>query len=213
MASVASIDPFGSLVLAAKAKKALDQGKLAGIRLEFTAEGGKALGALPLKAGEVTLQWVAIAEAMASVSKETEVRPWAEEKAHLVSKFEVRLDKEAPKELRDSSKKEEAEAAIAAMPFKERRAFQMSNKEFEMAFLRWEDGTPVPRPAEQAEALRVERAATRGGGFRGRGRGGRGRGSFLGPQGKAGQVQTAGQNAPNGGTQSTVPTGQATTTS
>jgi len=130
-----------------------------------------------------------------------------------VSKFEVRLDKEAPEGFRKASKKEDMEAAVAALPFKERRAFQMSNKEFEMAFLRWEDGKPIPRPAEQAEALRVERASTRGGGFRGRGRGGRGRGSFLGPQDKAGQVQTAGQTGPQGGPNTTVPSGQTTTKS
>jgi hypothetical protein len=193
MANITIVDPMGSLVLAPKARKALEKGKLAGIRLEFTNSGVRAVAALPLeegKKGEPT-KWVPIAEAMASIASSTEEsRPWAEEKGHLVTKFEVRLDKEAPKELRESSTKVEFEAAIAALPFKERRAFQMSNKEFEMAFLKWEEGKPIPRPADQAEALRVERSVTaKRGALRGRGRGGRGRGSFLGPQAAAGQSQ------------------------
>jgi hypothetical protein len=194
MASIANVDPMGSFVLAGKAKKALDKGKLGGIRLEFTAEGGKALGALPLAEGETELSWRALAEVMASISDSSDSRPWAEEKAHFVSKFEIRLDKEAPEGLRTAADKAALDAAVAALPFRERRAFQMSNKEFEMAFLRWEAGAPVPRPAEQAEALRVERNAARGGGGRGRGRGGRGRGSFLAPQAAAGQGQANGQN-------------------
>lgn len=196
MANIANVDPMGSFVLAGKAKKALEKGKLAGIRLEFTAEGGKALGALPLKEGETALSWKALAEVMASIaSSGDDDRPWAEEKAHLVSKFEIRLDKEAPEGLRNAANKAAYEAAVMLLPFRDRRAIQMSNKEFEMAFLRWEAGQPVPRPVDQAEALRAERNAARGGGGRGRGRGGRGRGSFLVPQAQAGTGQNSGQGA------------------
>jgi len=173
------IDPTGIVGLQAKYKKALDKGKLAEIRLEFTAAGFTAVARLPKGEGK----FLPISEAMALISAEIEERPFADEKAHAVSKFEVRLDKEAPDSFKKASSKEELDAAIAShQPFKERRAFQMSNKEFELAFLRWEDGNPVPRPAEEAESLRKERAASRGGGTRGRGRGGRGRGSFLAPE-------------------------------
>jgi len=178
MSTIPIIDPSGSFALSAKYKKALEKGKLAGIRLEFDTSGVRVLAALPSKEGEQA-QWVPIAEAMASISGVTEERPFEDEKAHIVGKFEVRLDKECPVALRDSASKEALTAAIQGLPFKERRALQMSNREFELAYLRWEDGTPVPRPAEQAELLRQEQAANRGrANARGRGRGGRGRGSF-----------------------------------
>jgi len=197
MNNVANIDPMGSFVLTGKVKKALDKGKIAGVRIEFLAGGARAVAALPLAEGETAHTWAPIVEVMASISN-GDLRPFAEEKAHLVSKYEVRLDEEAPEGLRAAADKSALEAAVAGLPFRKRRALQMSNKEFELAFLRWEGGNPVPRPAEQAEALRLQRAtATRGGSTsgRGRGRGGRGRGSFLGAQGAPPEGPASVQNA------------------
>jgi len=194
MADIAIFDPLGSFVLAPKAKKLLESGKLAGIRVNFTPSGAVVEAAVPLATGETTLNFRGINEVMASLP-EKGARPFADEKAHLVSKYEIRLDEEAPAGLRNATTQVALDAAVAALAFAKRRALQMSNKEFEMAFLRWEAGTAVPRPAEQADALRQERAAARGGGGRGRGRGGRGRGSFRGAPVAPVTGPQAGQNA------------------
>jgi len=181
---------MGALGLTAKYKRALEKGNLKAIRLVFTPEGVKVEGSNALDEDEDPV-WIPLPEAMASPSRGEE-RPFLDEKAHTVGRYEVRLDEEAPQELRNATSKVVLDAAVAALPFRKRRALQMSNREFELAFLRWEGGNPVPRPAEQAEALRAERAATRGGNRgRGRGRGGRGRGSFRGAQ--------APQNPPQAG--------------
>lgn len=179
MASLSLIDPMGALGLTAKYKKALEKGRVGAIRIEFTPTGVSAYGQ-KINADKSAGDWVPLLEAMASIGDDVAERPFADEKSHIVGKYEIRLDEEAPTALRAAPDKSGLEAAIAALPFKKRRALQMSNKEFELAFLRWEDGVPIPRAAEAAEALVRERVAARGGNRgRGRGRGGRGRGSFL----------------------------------
>jgi hypothetical protein len=184
------VDPLGPLGLTAKYTKALQGGKLAGIRLVFTPTGVQVEGCLPSDPAA----WVPLTEAMASKASD-DARPFADEHAHIVSKYESRLDEECPTGLRSAADKAAETAAIVALPFAKRRALQMSNREFEEAFLRWVGGAPVARTAEQAEALRQERIAARGRG-RGRGRGGRGRGSFRAPPQEAAQgpqAQTVGQ--------------------
>lgn len=173
------IDPSGIFGLTAKYKKALEQGKIGALRLEFSNGEFTATAAKNDGPKGALGNFVPLSEAMASISA-TADRPYGDEKAHLVGKYEVRLDEECPVALRDAADKAALDAAVAALPFRKRRALQMSNKEFELAFSRWENGAPVPRTAEAVEALLAERNATRGGGNRGRGRGrgGRGRGSF-----------------------------------
>jgi len=194
--SGAYIDPLGQFALVAKYQKALEKGKILGLKLEFTAYGQKALAFVPkagqtnesAKADEKNGHWVSVVDAMASKSS-TEEKPFSEEKKYLVSRYEVRLDEEAPAAMRGAADKSALEAAVAALPFAKRKALQMSNQEFEIAFLRWESGVARVRPAEQADALRLERASAKAGRGRGRGelrggraRGGRGRGGFRGAE-------------------------------
>jgi len=184
------LDPLGPLALAPKYQKLLASGKFEGLRLTFNGSGF--IAQAKLEGGD----FMPLTEAMASLSsKDGKVEDFSSEKAHAVGKYEKRLDEEAPAAFRAASSMEDIRAAIAALEFRKRNAYNLSNKEFEMKYLRWEGGNPVLRSAEQAEALRMERAATRGGGARGRGRGGRGRGSFRGPQGQAATPQQAPQGA------------------
>jgi len=179
------IDPLGPLALAAKYKKALEKGRIVGLRLTFTPAGVVAEGQKPPVGGQPGA-WVALTEAMASTSGAPEERPFPEEKEHMCSKYELRLDEAAPESFRNAANKAALQAAVAALDFRKRRALLMSNKEFETAFLRWEDGNPIPRPAEEVDALRRERNAARGGNRgRGRGRGGRGQQAFRAPQNAA----------------------------
>jgi hypothetical protein len=173
------IDPLGHFGLSPKFRKALEQGKVAAIRLTFELGETRAEALSNGPEGD----WSSLVEAMASISATAE-RPFEDERAHVVGKFEVRLDKEAPAGLRSAADKAALTAAIDSLPFRERRALAMSNREFDLSYLRWENGAPVPRPAAEADKLRQEQIAARGGGKtgRGRGRGGRGRGSFLAPQ-------------------------------
>jgi len=182
MSSIPLIDPTGPLGLRAKYQNALEKGKILAIRIEFTPKGVVAMGLKKGGDAAVAADWLPIAEAMTKAAEAVEERPFEDEKAHFVSKYEVRLDEEAPQGLRDAATAADLKAAIAALEFRKRRALQMSNREFELAFLRWENGGPIVRPAEEAEKLRQEQVTARGGGARGRGRGGRGRGAFRGAE-------------------------------
>lgn len=178
------IDPLGPLGLTAKYKKALEKGKIEAIRLEFTPEGVRAVA---LKKGGVRTteaDWLPLADALAA-SKTEVVSSLEDERSYWANKYEVRLDEEAPASIRNAASEEALKAAVAAIPFKKRRALQMSNKEFELAFLRWEDGRPVVRSAEQAEELRIAQIKPKASGGKpnapvqkGQGPKGKGKGSF-----------------------------------
>eukprot|EP00918_Siedleckia_nematoides_P018843 GHVU01040275.1.p2 GENE.GHVU01040275.1~~GHVU01040275.1.p2 ORF type:complete len:204 (+),score=20.05 GHVU01040275.1:115-726(+) len=199
--SIKMIDPLGPLGLTAKYKKALEKGTIGALRLEFTPTGVQAVGLRKGGNANNAADWLPLVEALAASKPTNEERPLDAEKAYVANKYEVRLDEEAPASLRNASSAEELNAAIAALPFKKRRALQMSNREFELAFLRWEEGRPVPRSAESAEELRIAQQKKTSGGkpnapvTRGQGPKGKGKGSFRESPGEPAEVPSKGKTA------------------
>jgi len=148
-----NIDPMGPLGLSLKYRKALEKGRIQAIRLEFVLEGTRVMALRKGGNASIAEDWSPLSDAMASSSQGNE-RSFEEQRDHLVSKYEVRLDEEAPASFRNASTEADLKAAMAAIDFKKRRALQMSNREFEISFLRWEDGRPLVRPAEEADKMR-----------------------------------------------------------
>jgi len=185
------VDPTkGNISLVQKYQKMIDSGRFSSISLTF-GPGGSVVAKATYTPAEGDDKTEGLIEALAATKAQTQETPWDEEKVHLLKKFETRLDTEAPEALRNADSRAAFNAALAAVPFAQRKAFILSNKDFETEYIRFEDGTPVRRPAEDVAALKAERVAARKpaqnrGGNRGRGRGGRGRGAaFQAPQAPA----------------------------
>jgi len=178
------IDPLGSVNLAPKYAKMLANGRLLAIRLTFKPEGVLVRGKIPAPTGanaqegdeEEEGQWMDLPGAIAATAVET-VRPWAEELTYKVRKFEDRLDIECPVALTTAANEAAWNAAMADIPFAQRKAFNMSNSDFEREYVRFVAGVGERRPLEAVIALEGANRGART--QRGRGRGGRGRGSAF----------------------------------
>jgi len=166
---------MGPLNLAPKYAKMLANGRLDAISVIFRSGGITVRGRLPSQEGVTEEVWMDLPEAIAATAAST-VRPWAEERTYKVQKFEQRLDIECPANLRDAASEEAWNAAMAAIPFERRKAFNMSNKDFEREYVRFVNGVGERRPVEDVIA---RESVQRGSANRGRGRGGRGRGSSF----------------------------------
>jgi len=175
------LDPLGIITLVPKYRKMLENQRLRGIRLTFRSGGITVQGQLPpVEGSNAEGVWRDLPDAIVATATET-VPEWNKEKSYRISKFESRLDLECPEALRNAASEEAWNAAMAATPFQLRKGYNMSNKDFERAYARFVNGTPVIRSNEEQTAyeqsLRPTVVAGRGG--RGRGRGGRGRGSAF----------------------------------
>jgi len=171
------LDPLGSnFALAPKYAKMLANGRLDGITITFHHGGIQVVGAYTHEGQQIAEP---LADAISHTAAKAAEQPWAEEREYLIRKFEQRIDAECPVAMRNAASKAAFNAALATIPFEQRKAFTQSNKDYEREYVRFVNGVGERRPLDAVLQLEQEAKASRGTATRGRGRGrgGRGRGS------------------------------------